>query len=73
LRTVPGVTEETLFPAVDLEGAPLWGFTYRLVSDWLGLESVGDPAAAVVEFLRERGMEVSEWKDRVAEARGAGR
>src|SRR3954453_23130901 len=36
LRSVPGVAPETLFPAVDLEGAPLWGFTYRLVSDWLG-------------------------------------
>ena len=25
------------FPSVELDGTPLWGFTYRLIADWLGL------------------------------------
>jgi hypothetical protein len=55
LRNVPGIPPDTYFPAVDLECAPLWGFTYRLISDWLGLTPTGDPAAAVTRFLDERG------------------
>jgi hypothetical protein len=23
------------FPAMDLKGVPLWGFTYRLLREWL--------------------------------------
>jgi hypothetical protein len=26
-----------LFPAIDLNGVPLWGFTYRLITAWLEL------------------------------------
>jgi 8-oxo-dGTP pyrophosphatase MutT (NUDIX family) len=37
LRSVPGQPEEMQFPAIELKGAPLWGFTYRLIADWLGL------------------------------------
>src|SRR5262249_41692861 len=54
LRPVPGIPPDTLFPAIDLECAPLWGFTYRLVSDWLGLAATGDPAAAMLAFLVDR-------------------
>ena len=37
LRPVPGVAPEMRFPAIDLNGVPLWGFTYRLMTDWLNL------------------------------------
>ncbi len=59
LRCVPGRPPELLFPAIELKGAPLWGFTYRLLTDWLGLglgptpaEQAGFQAAGeVLEFL----------------------
>jgi 8-oxo-dGTP pyrophosphatase MutT (NUDIX family) len=37
LRPVPGRPPEMWFPAIDLHGVPLWGFTYRLIADWLDL------------------------------------
>ncbi len=37
LRPVPGLPPEVRFPAIDLKGVPLWGFTYRLIADWLDL------------------------------------
>jgi 8-oxo-dGTP pyrophosphatase MutT (NUDIX family) len=37
LLPVPGHPPEVLFPGVALNRAPLWGFTYRLICDWLGL------------------------------------
>ena len=37
LCPVPGRPPETLYPALELNGFPLWGFTYRLIMDWLGL------------------------------------
>jgi 8-oxo-dGTP pyrophosphatase MutT (NUDIX family) len=55
LRNVPGIPPDTYFPAVDLDGAPLWGFTYRLLSDWLGLRPTGEPAEEVQRFVAERG------------------
>ena len=60
LRNIPGFPRDLLFPAVDLEVVPLWGFTYRLITDWLGLASKrpGDGEAAAEEvrrFLRGRG------------------
>jgi len=35
LQSVPGMPPEMQFPAMDLNGVPLWGFTYQLVTDWL--------------------------------------
>ncbi|HEY1493578.1 MAG TPA: hypothetical protein VGF49_03515, partial [Candidatus Solibacter sp.] len=32
-----GRAPETLFPCLELAGTPLWGFTYRLLAEWLGL------------------------------------
>jgi len=46
LRPVPGLPPEVRFPAVDLNCVPLWGFTYRLITDWLGLDP---PEGCVVE------------------------
>ena len=37
LQAVPGMPSEMQFPAMDLNGVPLWGFTYQLVTDWLGI------------------------------------
>jgi 8-oxo-dGTP pyrophosphatase MutT (NUDIX family) len=71
LRSVPGVTPQMLFPAVDLEGAPLWGFTYRLLTDWLGLPANGNPEHAILGFLLERGLTLArDWNGGVAEVRG---
>ncbi len=37
LRNVPGGSPELFFPAVDLDAAPLWGFTWRVLVEWLNL------------------------------------
>lgn len=36
LRSMPGLPPGRQYPAIDLNGVPLWGFTYRVISDWLG-------------------------------------
>ena len=73
LRPVPGRSPELLFPAVDLNGLPLWGFTYRLITDWLELgpkqkprELAGFEAAGLVlEFLLSQGLKCGQgWMDR---------
>jgi 8-oxo-dGTP pyrophosphatase MutT (NUDIX family) len=43
LRPVPGLPPEALFPSIDLNGVPLWGFTYRLLADWLALNPEDNP------------------------------
>jgi len=72
LRPVPGRPPEILFPAVDLNGLPLWGFTYRLITDWLELgpkhqpvERAGFEAAGMVlEFLLSLGLKRRQgWTD----------
>jgi 8-oxo-dGTP pyrophosphatase MutT (NUDIX family) len=35
LQSVPGLPADQRFPAMDLKGVPLWGFTYRLLREWL--------------------------------------
>jgi 8-oxo-dGTP diphosphatase len=75
LRPVPGVPRDVLFPAVDLDGAPLWGFTYRVLLEWLGFTiAPGDAfqaAEEVLAFLTSRGLEVRRtWHDQVAEVAG---
>lgn len=47
LMAVPGLPGDWLFPAIDLNGMPLWGFTYRLGTDWLGLIPGTEPNRAV--------------------------
>jgi 8-oxo-dGTP pyrophosphatase MutT (NUDIX family) len=37
LRPIAERPGATLFPCVELQGTPLWGFTYRLMAEWLGL------------------------------------
>jgi len=52
LRPVPGLPPEVGFPAIDLNGVPLWGFTYRLITDWLGLNPQERPEDAGFEAAR---------------------
>jgi 8-oxo-dGTP pyrophosphatase MutT (NUDIX family) len=35
LQAIPGMPAEPRFPAINLNGMPLWGFTYRLLKEWL--------------------------------------
>jgi len=79
LRSVPGRPGNILFPSIDLDGPPLWGFTYRLITDWLGLTpeaEATDTGAAVahdlLNFLVTQGLrEVSGWNGRLARVGGA--
>ncbi len=36
LLPIPGAPEAR-YPSIELPRAPLWGFTYRLICDWLGM------------------------------------
>ncbi|HVJ05940.1 MAG TPA: CoA pyrophosphatase [Candidatus Saccharimonadales bacterium] len=81
LRPVPGFAGDTLFPAIDLNGIPLWGFTYRLGTSWLGLlpaqgavEQAGFAVANhILEFVLSHGLKLkSFWEDRLEDI-GAGR
>jgi len=70
LRPVPGPSPECLYPAIDLNGTPLWGFTYRLITEWLelnpgaGLEEPGFPiACALLDGIVARGcIPVQQWR-----------
>ncbi len=75
LRAVPSLPGGGLFPSIDLNGVPVWGFTYRLATDWLGLlpkqvpiEHAGfEVANRVLDFLLSFGLKLkSHWEDRVA-------
>jgi 8-oxo-dGTP pyrophosphatase MutT (NUDIX family) len=67
LSPVPGMPRNVVFPSIDLNGVPLWGFTYRLLSDWLG--TAGQPqdgdvplARELSDFLVSRGLRMRrEW------------
>lgn len=72
LRAVPRLPREMAFPAIELNGIPLWGFTYRVMTEWLGLhadrpsrEEVGFEAACVLlNFLLSHGLKLDqEWTD----------
>jgi 8-oxo-dGTP pyrophosphatase MutT (NUDIX family) len=83
LRPVPGPPPEDLFAAIDLNGTPLWGFTYRLITDWLdlnpreGAEEAGfQVARGVFEDIAARGcVPVQDWRQqgraRTAVVKGA--
>jgi 8-oxo-dGTP pyrophosphatase MutT (NUDIX family) len=72
LRCVPGAPSQLRYPGIALNGPPLWGFTYRLLTAWLGLIPAEEPlvepgreAGRVLEFLLDRGLElVHGWTDR---------
>jgi len=70
LRPVPARPSAVLFPAVELDGPPLWGFTYRLLTGWLGVAppDTGRPAGleaaqAVLDFVLSTGLELRQaWQ-----------
>lgn len=79
LRNVLGVPAEMHFPGIDLEGTPLWGFTYRVLCEWLGLapgpddmvKAGRDTAQMVLDFLLAEGLTLEHsWTER-GEARVA--
>jgi 8-oxo-dGTP pyrophosphatase MutT (NUDIX family) len=37
MQPVPGMPPERLFPAFPMNAMPLWGFTYRVLTEWLGI------------------------------------
>ena len=71
LRPVPRLPKEVAFPAIELNGTPLWGFTYRVITDWLGLHRPASPdvpgfeaAQRVLEFLAAHGLSVGHgWRE----------
>lgn len=83
--SIPGVPPDMLFPCIPLAGMPLWGFTYRLMTQWLGLcamdsvmarEFAFAEANAILQSLVQSGSTlVSEWQFRdgvqVASIRGS--
>jgi 8-oxo-dGTP pyrophosphatase MutT (NUDIX family) len=76
LLPVPGMPDDTRFPAIDLRGLPLWGFTYRLITDWLDIAE-HDPAAGlaaaklVLQYLLSRGLSLErDWDGGAALVRG---
>jgi 8-oxo-dGTP pyrophosphatase MutT (NUDIX family) len=71
LQCVPGLPAQTRFPAIDLPGAPLWGFTYRLLVDWLqiplreGATPAFEVARTILDFLLARGLSLrSTWHEK---------
>ncbi|HTS30964.1 MAG TPA: CoA pyrophosphatase [Bryobacteraceae bacterium] len=80
LRPVPGRPTELLFPSVELNAVPLWGFTYRLITEWLALgpktrplEQAGlEAATRVLQFLESQGLTVKQgWTDRADRGKSA--
>jgi 8-oxo-dGTP pyrophosphatase MutT (NUDIX family) len=81
LLPIPGLPSGMRYPGIELNGGPLWGFTYRLICDWLGLEAAPgqtglETASMVLEFLLARGLRlargwVKEGQTREARLSGA--
>jgi 8-oxo-dGTP pyrophosphatase MutT (NUDIX family) len=80
ISCVPGRPATMRFPAVALDGAPLWGFTYRLITEWLGLgpaagaaEQAGFAAACeVLDFLVASGVALEhDWSDQAVSVEDA--
>jgi 8-oxo-dGTP pyrophosphatase MutT (NUDIX family) len=72
LTPVPRQPRERIFPAIELNGVPLWGFTYRVLTEWLclhGADSLPEKpgfrsACLLLEFLLANGMEMRHpWRD----------
>jgi len=71
--SVPRQPRELTFPAIELNGVPLWGFTYRVLIDWLNLHeepavstNAGFTAAErLLSFLLNHGLKLQYgWEER---------
>jgi hypothetical protein len=79
LIPVPRLPAERIFPAIELNGVPLWGFTYRVLTEWLGIHEACEPtekpgfraACLLLEFLLANGLELRHsWEMDVAAVGG---
>ena len=77
LLCVPRRPKELLYPGIQLNGVPLWGFTYRLITSWLNLLPTGSSveqagfkvASLVLQFLLSYGLKLKqEWKMQSSQA-----
>ena len=76
LLPIPGLPPEMRYPGIVLDGGPLWGFTYRLISDWLRLDATPGPsgleaASLALEFLLGRGLRLARGWAEEGQARAA--
>ncbi len=68
-QPAPGVPGNLLFPCVVLNGVPLWGFTYRLIAEWLGTQETAEEAGfraacAVLDVLAANGVALKQgWTE----------
>ena len=74
LRNVPRGARDLFFPAVDLDCAPLWGFTWRVLVEWLRVgprQELGEVADALLAFVAARGCTIEHgWSGGEASVRG---
>ncbi len=73
LLAIQGMPRELLFPSINFDHIPLWGFTYRLITEWLELlptdrETAGFRTAnRLLGFLASRGLAVApNWNGKTA-------
>jgi 8-oxo-dGTP pyrophosphatase MutT (NUDIX family) len=55
LHTIPGMPSSLLYPAIGLQPMPLWGFTYRLLTDWLGISPPPEAERDLLDKLLAQG------------------
>src|SRR6516165_4486732 len=74
LRNVPNGAADLFFPAVDLDVAPLWGFTWRVLVEWLNLgprQEIAAVADSLLDFVTAHGCSLEHgWNAGTARVRG---
>jgi hypothetical protein len=68
LQCVPGQPKAVLYPAIEFDATPLWGFTYRLLTEWLALGPQQSMVAragfeagdCVLRFLLDHGLSLAQ-------------
>jgi len=74
---VPGAQPEIAYPYIEIAGPPLWGFTYRLITEWLELLPRADHAGfetarRLLTFLLSQGLNLRhDWEGGEAAVEGA--
>jgi 8-oxo-dGTP pyrophosphatase MutT (NUDIX family) len=77
IRPVPGMPPRLFYPVVELNAVPLWGFTYRLITEWQKLLPADrragfEVACRMLEFLLAHGLRLARgWRDRTTVIEGA--